>query len=176
MEYNVIRSNRKTLSIRITSHGQVEIRAPHYVSDEYIRKFAESNRQWVAEKLSHISPLPPFTQAELQQFSAGLKILLPKRLTEYAKMLGVTYNRVAIRSQHTRWGSCSSKGNLNFNCVLALVPPDVLDYVVVHELCHLRELNHSPRFWALVESVLPDYRLRRKWLEEHGKELISRLP
>jgi predicted metal-dependent hydrolase len=87
----------------------------------------------------------------------------------------VSYGRITIRNQKTRWGSCSGKGNLNFNCLLMLAPPEVLDYVVVHELCHRREMNHSPRFWALVEQVLPDWRQRRQWLKTHGDALMRRM-
>ena len=79
-------------------------------------------------------------------------------------------------NQRTRWGSCSSKGNLNFNCLLMLCPEDVRDYVVVHELCHRKELNHSPRFWAEVAKVLPGYAVQRKWLKESGGTIIRRLP
>lgn len=83
--------------------------------------------------------------------------------------------QIVIRTQYARWGSCSSKGNLNFNCLLALVPPEVLDYVFVHELCHRKELNHSARFWNEVEQILPGYKAQRKWLKEHGSTLISRI-
>jgi predicted metal-dependent hydrolase len=86
--------------------------------------------------------------------------------------VGVDYRRITIRSQKTRWGSCSSSGNLNFNCLLLLAPPEVLDYVVVHELCHRKEMNHSPRFWAEVGRVLPDYKKRNKWLKENGSRLM----
>ena len=95
--------------------------------------------------------------------------------TQIAPLVGVSYGGITIRAQKTRWGSCSSKGNLNFNCLLLLAPAEVLDYVVVHELCHRREMNHSPKFWAEVERVLPDYDARRKWLKENGPGLISRL-
>ncbi len=90
--------------------------------------------------------------------------------------MGVSYGRITIRSQRTRWGSCSSKGNLNFNCLLLLCPEAVQDYVVVHELCHRKELNHSPKFWAEVERICPDYKTHRKWLKENGSSLIGRLP
>ena len=90
-------------------------------------------------------------------------------------MVGVTVGRVTIRNQKTRWGSCSTKGNLNFNCLLMLCPEEVRDYVVVHELCHRKELNHSARFWAEVEKILPDYCIKRKWLKEHGIEIIGRM-
>ena len=89
--------------------------------------------------------------------------------------MGVDYGQITIRSQKTRWGSCSSKGNLNFNCLLLLAPPEVLDYVVVHELCHRKEMNHSPRFWAEVARVMPDYKVRRKWLKDNGNGLMQLL-
>lgn len=84
---------------------------------------------------------------------------------------GFTYGRVAVRDQKSRWGSCSRAGNLNFNWRLLLAPLPVLDYIVIHELCHLKEPNHSPRFWALVALGCPDYRERRRWLRQHGQEL-----
>ena len=82
--------------------------------------------------------------------------------------MGVTYGRISIRSAKTRWGSCSSEGDLNFHWKLVLMPPEVLDYVVVHELAHRKEMNHSRKFWAEVKNVLPDYEKRRKWLKEFG--------
>ena len=90
--------------------------------------------------------------------------------------MGVRYGRLAVRSQRSKWGSCSGKGNLNFNCLLLLAPDEVLDYVVVHELCHRREMNHSPRFWAEVERVLPDFKNARRWLKQNGASLMARLP
>ena len=176
MDYTIIRSDRKSIAIHITRNGNVEVRAPYFVSEKRIREFAESKADWVAKKLQSIPQLPPFTQKQLQEFAAQAKNILPQRAGYYAKILGVQFHRITVRSQRSRWGSCSQKGNLNFNCLLALAPPEILDYVVVHELCHLREMNHSPRFWALVESVLPDCRTCRQWLKDHGKELISRLP
>ena len=94
-----------------------------------------------------------------------------ERLEFYAPRVGVTYGRVTIREQRSRWGSCSSRNNLNFNWKLIMAPPGVLDYVVIHELCHLHEFNHSPRFWALVEAQMPEYEAWKKWLKEHGEEL-----
>ena len=92
--------------------------------------------------------------------------LIPERVEYFAEMMNVTYGRITIREQKTRWGSCSSKGNLNFNWKLVLMPEEVLDYVVVHELAHRKEMNHSERFWNHVEKVLPDYQARRKLLRE----------
>ena len=116
------------------------------------------------------------TQQELDALKREAKLLIPGRVRYYAAKLGITYGRVAIRAQRSRWGSCSSKGNLNFNCLLMLCPPEVIDSVVVHELCHRKELNHSKAFWALVYEAMPDYKTWDKWLRDHGRELISALP
>ena len=94
-----------------------------------------------------------------------------ERLNEYAPRIGVTFGRVAIRDQKTRWGSCSRKHNLNFNWKLIMAPGEALDYVVIHELCHLIEFNHSARFWGLVQSQMSEYEYWKKWLKDHGKEL-----
>lgn len=94
-----------------------------------------------------------------------------ERLQVYAPRIGGEYGRVAIRDQRSRWGSCSSKRNLNFNWKLIMAPPQALDYVVIHELCHLHEFNHSQRFWRLVAGQMPEYEAWKKWLKTHGSEL-----
>lgn len=93
------------------------------------------------------------------------------RAAYYRQITGGHYTSVTVRDQKTRWGSCSSRGTLSFNYRLIFAPPAVLDYVVVHELCHLTHMNHSKAFWDMVGAVMPDYRTRRKWLREHGQEL-----
>lgn len=102
--------------------------------------------------------------------AAALK-RIRERIAHYAPRVGKSPGRVTIREQKSRWGSCSGKGNLNFNWKLVMAPPEVLDYVVVHELCHLHEFNHSPRFWALVEAQMPDYEIWKKWLKGHAGDL-----
>ena len=94
-----------------------------------------------------------------------------QRISVFQPVIGGEFGRVAVRDQRSRWGSCSSKHNLNFNWKLIMAPPQVLDYVVIHELCHLHEFNHSARFWRLVEGVMPDYEVWKKWLKNHGGEL-----
>lgn len=94
-----------------------------------------------------------------------------QRIDVHHPAIGGQFGRVTVRDQHSRWGSCSSKHNLNFNWKLIMAPPEALDYVVIHELCHLQEFNHSPRFWRLVETRMPDYEIWKKWLKVHGNEL-----
>ena len=93
------------------------------------------------------------------------------RIAEYSAQLGVAPSIVGVREMGRRWGTCTAKGKLSFHWEVALLPPEVIDYIVVHELAHLRELNHSRRFWALVEETLPDYRRHRTWLGAHGHEV-----
>ena len=98
-----------------------------------------------------------------------------ERVRYYAPLIGVTYGRITIRNQRTRWGSCSSKGNLYFNCLLMLAPPEVLDSVVVHELCHRKEMNHSKQFYEEVRRVFPEYDKWNSWLKTYGPDLMRRM-
>jgi predicted metal-dependent hydrolase len=95
------------------------------------------------------------------------------RTAYFAPLLGVTYGSVTIRTQKTRWGSCTGKGDLNFNCLLMLAPEEVRDYVVVHGLCHRKHMDHSSAFWAEVERVCPDCKLYRRWLKDNGAALMG---
>ena len=176
--YRVIRSSRRTISVQIAPSGEVLVRCPRRMSNADIRRFVESKSGWIEkhlEKRTAEARLPVFTDEQLQVLARQARQTIPERVAHFAPLVGVTYGRITIRSQHTLWGSCSGKGNLSFNCLLMLTPPEVLDYVVVHELCHRKEMNHSTRFWAEVGRVLPDYEIRRKWLRENGTALISRL-
>lgn len=96
------------------------------------------------------------------------KDLFQSRLAVYRDRLGLDFNQVRLKNQKTRWGSCSSKGNLNLNWRLVMAPTSIVDYVVVHELCHLKIMNHSKEFWKLVECYIPDYKVRKRWLKQHG--------
>jgi len=178
----LIRSNRKTISLEITPLGQVLVRAPRHMPEAEIRKFVEEKSSWLAkhlqkqqEDLASLQAEGKFTDQEIERLVKLAKQVIPEKVAYYARLMGVTYGRITIRKQKTRWGSCSREGNLNFNCLLIMAPPEVLDYVVVHELSHRLEMNHSPRFWAQVEKVIPDYRNPRKWLKEHGSQMMLRM-
>lgn len=178
ISYQVIRSSRRTISVQISADGTVIVRCPRRMGGEAVRAFVESKTDWIRKHLDEQvarPKLPALTGEELRTLAREAARVLPERTAYFAPLVGVTYGRITIRAQHTRWGSCSGQGNLNFNCLLMLVPPEVADYVVVHELCHRKEMNHSAAFWAEVGRVLPDYRERRKWLKENGGALIRRL-
>ncbi len=173
--YTLIRSDRKSIAIQITGNGVV-VRAPRFASDAQINAFVQSKRSWIEKHQAQLpEPQPRFTLAEIEELARKAVIHIPERVRYFAPIVGVRYGNITIRNQRSRWGSCSGKGNLNFNCLLMLTPAHVIDYVVVHELCHRLEMNHSPRFWAQVERVLPDYRRSQQWLKAHEKELIDRL-
>ena len=177
MDYTMIRSRRKTVAIEITPAGHIIVRCPLRMSRKEIDYFVSSKHSWIQKHLARIPPpQPSFSDAELQEMVLWAKDTLPERVAFWAAKAAVTYGRITIRRQHSRWGSCSCKGNLNFNCLLALVPEDVLDYVIVHELCHRKQMNHSPAFWAEVARLLPEYEASRAWLKNEGGRLIARLP
>ena len=175
--YRLVRSSRKTISIQIMPNAEVIVRAPNRMPKAAIEAFLLEKRSWLEKHLAkQTPPLSAFTDAQIDALTQQARSVIPERVAYYAPAVGVTYGRITIRSQRTRWGSCSSRGNLNFNCLLMLAPEKVVDYVVVHELCHRKEMNHSPRFWAEVERILPDYRQSKRWLKENGQSLMGQLP
>ena len=162
ISYQIIRSSRKTMSLEIKADGSVVVRAPLRLSEAKIQK-----RDAQKENVQKLSAL------ERQHLQNKAYVVIPRRVAYYAEKLGVSYGKITLRQQKTRWGSCAANGNLNFNWLLILAPPEVLDYVVVHELCHRREMNHSQAFWKEVEKILPDYRERQKWLKDNGWRLME---
>lgn len=179
----IIRSSRKTLGLEVTSQGRVRIRAPYGVSEDVILRFFESKSAWIQKSLAKVrarqeqlkeeeAQYRKLTEAELKVLKMQAEEVFPARAAFYAGKMGISYGRITIRRQKTRWGSCSQSGNLNFNCLLMLAPPGVVDYVVVHELCHRIEMNHSPRFWKLVGEVYTDYDRWKRWLKENGGRLM----
>ncbi len=180
MSYSVevIRSARRTLSLEIRPDGSVLVRAPLRAGTLRIRAFVMAHRAWIEEQRRRAAKAPPaekLSREELDALRREAKRRLPARAAYYAPLVGVRFGRISIRCQKTRWGSCSGKGNLNFNLLLMLAPEAVQDYVVVHELCHLLEMNHSARFWQNVQRVLPEYAASRAWLREHGGALMARV-
>ena len=176
----IIRSGRKTISVEITRELRVIVRAPFNMSREEITGFLQKKSSWINSHLESMRKRKleesergeslRFTNEEIKALAGDALSVIPGRADHFAPLVGVEYRGITIRNQRTRWGSCSSKGNLNFNCLLMLTPPDVLDYVVVHELAHRREMNHSAAFWKVVATWMPDYKKYRKWLRDNGNQ------
>ena len=182
LTYQIVRSERKTLSVSIQPDCTITVRAPRSVSDSQIRRFLVEKQHWLitkyleAKQKQETIPCSDLTDTQraalTRRYIDAAKEYFPKRVAYFHQFTGGTYSRITIRDQKTRWGSCSSKGTLSFNWRLMLAPPAILDYVVVHELCHLRHMDHSPAFWQAVGEVFPDYAFARKWLRKHGQELV----
>lgn len=160
-EYRLIRSDRRTLALELRPNGELWVRAPRRMPVAAIDAAVAAREEWIARHLAALPPeAPEPDEATLAAWRAQAAAVIPARVAHYAAVMGLTPSAVKINAARTRWGSCSAKGSLNFSCRLMGCPPPAVDYVVVHELAHLRYLNHSRAFYALVERVLPDYRER----------------
>jgi hypothetical protein len=151
---------------------------PSWMRDEDIAEIIDVHREWIALERTKQRPrlrLDPRRVSETEARRA-VRELIAMLIDDEAPEIGVEPKRIQIRDQRSRWGSCSTTGTLSFNWRLVLAPFEVLDYVVVHELCHMREANHSGRFWKLVEARRPDWRAHKGWLDEHGPELLAFRP
>lgn len=176
----LIKSNRRSVGISIKPGGEIIIRAPRLMPNHIVMSFVQEKSSWIIkthEKQSKIQPAPSMEEKSHQtlalekRYRDAAKDYIPKRVEYYHQFTGGHYDKITIRDQKTRWGSCSSNGTLSFSFRLMLAPPRVLDYVVVHELCHLTHMNHSKEFWNMVENILPDYKEHKKWLKENGHTL-----
>lgn len=179
--YQIIRSDRKTLALQIKD-GALIVRAPRRAKQAEIDALLEKHQNWIEKHLQKAEAsrqaaekLEPLSQKEIHVLADQAMQIIPERVRFYASQIGVTYGRITIRNQRTKWGSCTSQGNLNFNCLLMLTPPEVIDSIVVHELCHRKEMNHSDRFYAEVLRVFPDYRKWEKWLKDNGGIILQRM-
>ena len=187
MDIVLIRSDRRSFAIEIDRDKKIKVRVPRRASKAQIEGLLKEKQDWILRTLDKIDKRNAIEKSEENQIEKlepeEVKKLKKEArnhlasLTEYwAEKIGVSYGRISIRGQKTRWGSCSSKGNLNYNYLLVLCPDDVIEYVVIHELCHRIYMNHSKRFWEKIEEFCPNYRQARKWLKQNGNSLIARLP
>jgi len=170
-EYYFVRHRRaRRYLLRVDPDGRVRVTIPRGGSRREGDAFALRNRAWIESQLSRVRP--PAIAPEVQRaWRARARAVLPARLAELAARHGLVVTAVSIRSQKTRWGSCGRNGHISLNWRLMLMPDWVRDYVLVHELMHLRRLDHSPKFWRLVEAACPGYRHARQWLRAHGPSL-----
>lgn len=176
LDIQVIESNRKTINFEVREDGTAIARVPMRMPKQRIAMYLESRKEWYIEKVSaaksraqkapeYTVPAPEeLTQEQVQ----AIRQKFTERVAYYAAQMGVTYAHITLRNQKTRWGSCSSKGNLNFNYQLYFLPEELMDYVIIHELAHRVHMNHSPEFWALVAQHCPEYQERRARLKAIG--------
>ena len=180
-DIELIRSSRKSIAIEIDRDLKIKVRAPQRMNQNQIMRFVKEKEQWIRLHLAKMIQLQKMQEKEmtdtqratltpedLQRLMVLARREIPVRVKYFAEQMGVTYGKITIRNQKTRWGSCSQIGNLNFNCHLMEMPTEILDYVVVHELCHRKQMNHSRLFWMEVEKVLPDYQVRQRWLKQNS--------
>lgn len=183
---HIIFSDRKSIGIQVKEDASVQVRAPFYVSKVKIESFIQEKSDWIYQnhqkmltrnETTTANTLTPLqkqqTEVLKKRFQNAARVHFPKRVSELQKLTGGTYTKITIRNQKTRWGSCSQTGTLSFNYRLMMAPPAVIDYVIIHELCHITHMNHSKEFWSKVASVMPDYAIHKRWLKEHGHELTE---
>ena len=177
-EVYVKRMNRKTLSISVDGDGNTIVKAPMGMNARDIMAFVNEHEEWIRHRKQEMQASRPdkvLTMAEIRKLGDEAVAYIPGRVRLYAQRMGLKYGRITIKNQRSRWGSCIAKKNLNFNCLLMLCPKEVIDAVVVHELCHLVHMNHSKEFYALVRSVYPEYDHWNGWLKENGPAVMRRM-
>jgi len=170
-----LRLNKRSRSVRLTvaCGGALTVSAPPWMQESRIERFIVEKSAWVLDKIRYFSKFPKTAPAprinrkrHFAEHREKALTLVQERLLHFNRLYNFKWNRVAIRNQRSRWGSCSRSKNLNFNYKIALLPPRLADYLIVHELCHLGELNHSAKFWALVAQAMPDFRALRTELRK----------
>lgn len=169
MTYEIVRSRRRTVALEVTREGRVLVRAPLRMPQGEIKRFVASHAAWLEKAQAKVAARqaahPPLTEQETAALRQRAKELLSDRVAHYAAIMGVTPTSVKITSARTRFGSCSGKNGICFSLYLLQYPEEAIDYVVVHELAHIRHHDHSPAFYAEVAKVLPDYKERMKLLK-----------
>ena len=172
IEHSVIFSCRRTIAIEIKRDGRVVVRAPYRTPSSEIERVLEEKRKWIEKhkKKASSSYLDPdsFSEEQVRELKLRAESMIPPLVLKYKDIVGVSPISVRINGAKKRFGSCSSKGRLNFSCFLALYPTKAIEYVVVHELAHVVQKNHSKAFWSVVEKYCPEWKQRRKWLKDNA--------
>lgn len=167
----VIRSFRKTITLRV-KNSEVIVKAPFFMLPNQIKEFTLKHKDWIDSQLKLDSEKVKLSDKQVLELKKKAKEYIPARVEELAKKYSFKYNTIKITSAKTRWGSCTSKKNLNFSFYLIWAPERTIDYVIIHELSHLKHMNHSKKFRDLVESMIPDYKSHVKWLKLNWNRLI----
>ncbi|MCR5614210.1 MAG: M48 family metallopeptidase [Treponema sp.] len=170
------------MTIQVADDKKVIVKVPLGTSTSDAEQFILEKKEWIIKQMAKLeqqtalaASMGPLTPDDIKQLKKKAKKVIPARVEYYAKLSGISYNRIFIRLQKSCWGSCSVDGNLNFNCLLVLMPPEILDSIVVHELCHRRHMNHSREFYDEVLRIFPDYKRCNKWLKQNGEAYFMRV-
>lgn len=167
----IIKSFRKTISLKIDNSWELIIKAPFFTSKKYILDFVSKNKDWLEKRQSEQKNKKTYSEEEILVLKQKAKDYIIERTKFLASKNNLSFNSIKITSAKTRWWSCSSKKNLNFSYRLILCPKEVIDYVIIHELAHLSEMNHSKKFRQKVESMDNDYILSEKWLKQNWNKI-----
>ncbi|MDD2680962.1 MAG: M48 family metallopeptidase [Patescibacteria group bacterium] len=168
IEHRRVRRSRH-VRLSLSVDGRVLVTRPFWVSEKFAQSFVLEKREWLHNQLKKIQSMPVSvlgkgTRSDYLRYKERARVIATERLIYFNQFYSFPYKRLSIRDQKTRWGSCSKSGGLNFNYRLVFLPPELQDYLIVHELCHLKELNHSADFWALVAQRIPDFKKKRQYL------------
>lgn len=169
MEFEIIRSSRRSVSLEVTGDGSVLVRCPLYYPEARCRAFVEEKKSWIEkqqQRMQNRVRYSDFTEAEILELKQMAREYLIPKTKQLAEKFGFTYTSVRITTAKKRFGSCSSKNAISYSCFLMLSPKEAVDFVIVHELCHTKEHNHSAHFYRLLERCLPDYRERKNLLQK----------
>lgn len=169
----IIYSKRKTLCLEIGKNAELIIRAPRRLSEPQIYKFIEKKSAWIKsrqeKKLANISKARELASCiDIKISKSDAYNIISKRARELSLAYNFKYSTIKINNAKTRWGSCSAKDNINFTKKIAILPDNVRDYIIIHELSHTIEKNHSHKFWGIVQNIIPNYKEQQKWLKENG--------
>ena len=182
LTYIIQKSRRRSISVSVMTDNCVLVKAPYGTSERTVQEFLHSKKDWITKHLEKqnkeeekAAALGVLSDVEIRKIKRQAKKIIPERVAYWAEKIGVTYGRIAIRLQSSRWGSCAQNGNRNFNCLLVLMPQEILDSVVVHELCHRKHMNHSKEFYKEIDCEFPDYKRCNKWLKENGGIYMKRV-
>ncbi len=182
IDYVIKKSRRRSMSIRVAADKKVMVKVSLGTPVSVVEEFLREKKTWIVKQLEKVEKqtqmaeaMGPLTAQDISALKKKAKEIIPARVDYYSKLTGITYNKIFIRLQRSRWGSCSVEGNLNFNCLLALMPFEILDSVVVHELCHRRHMDHSKAFYTEVLNIFPEYKRCDKWLKQNGPAYFKRI-
>lgn len=180
--YIIKKSRRRSIAVSVLPDKRVLVKAPYGTPERMVQEFLITKKTWITNQIEkqtrevqNAESLGLLSDDEIKQIKKKARKIFPERVEYWAKKIGVTYGRISIRLQTSRWGSCAQNGNLNFNCLLVIMPSEVLDSVVVHELCHRKYMNHSKDFYTEIDKVFPEYKRCKQWLKENGGIYMKRV-